>query len=126
MIRRYYIASGGGRHTDFTNNVLASSTSQTSTYDTTLTGPPGCIVTLQVTTFTHSDPGADFKVNGTSYILNDTFPLTLDPTGNNTFTWFMDVGTSSSGNIILIVLTIIAVSKNNIGSHDTQQNDKVI
>lgn len=116
----------GGGWTNFTNNVLASSTAQTATYNTTLTGPPGCVVTIKLTTYTHSNGSANYEINGVSHVLNDTVNLTLDSTGHNTFTQLLDVGTTTSGNAILVVLTITAVSIKRIGNLNTQQNSKAL
>lgn len=127
MIRRYFSSLATGFYTFFVSNVEASHTSQTITFTTVIQGEPLANVTFKVTLYSASDPGAaNYEVDGTSYVLNDTFVLALDSTGGLTITQFLDVGTATSGNALNIELTIFSVDKGLIGSPNTQRNEYVV
>jgi|GEM_PF-3326430 len=112
MIRRY--RNGGALiyiPTLVASNTLASSTSHSVTYTTKVTGEPGSIVGFKVTTYAASGGASpNYQVNGTSHVLNDTFNLTLDGSGQVTFTQLVDVGTTTSGNSLDVILTIETTS----------------
>lgn len=126
MIRRYYIVCSGGPRCNFFSNTLTGSTTTTATYDTVIKGIPGSVVTFKVTTLTHAANTPVYKVDGTTYVLNDTFTKTIGADGTVTISQFLDTGSSSSGSVILVILTIFSVSRGLIGSQNTQQNDKII
>ncbi len=104
----------------FANNTPGSTTSLTANFTVDLKGAPGATVYLQVTTYIAS-PGTPFlKVDGTTYVLNDTFTKTLDGTG--TYNLAIQIGFSSGGGAqsINIFLAIDNVSPGKIGSPATQ------
>ncbi len=96
--------------TQVATNTLASSTASTATYNTTISGEPGSVVGFKVTTYSHSNGGAAYTVDGVTYVLNDTFTRTLDGSGNASFVQFIDVGTTTPSNAINVVLTIETTS----------------
>ena len=125
MIKRYYPFILGKRTTFFRSNILTASTAQTSTYSTVISGAVGSVVTLKVTTLTHTSGSAVFKVNGTQYFLNDTFTVTIGSNGLVTITEFLDAGATTSGTVLETILTIMSTTKGAIGNPSTQQNTKI-
>jgi hypothetical protein len=122
MIRRY--RNGGALlfiETEVFSNNETGSDSHSVTFSTQVTGEPGSVVTFKVTTYTAS-PGAtpNYTVDGTSYVLNNTFTRTLDGSGQVTFVQYVDVGAgSASGNALDVILTIESTT---IGPINTLQD----
>lgn len=126
MILRYFKALSNKQYTRYVYNSISGSTTQTVTYTTIVNGPAGAVVTFKLTTFNHSNPGAVYKCNGLTYILNDTFNVTLDGSGATTLTQFLDVGTSTPGNGANTILTITAVSIGLVGAANTAGMSKTV
>jgi hypothetical protein len=125
MLRRY--RSGGALifiQTIFASNTPAGSTAQTQTYNTAITGEPGSVVTFEVTTYTHSYGSPNYTVDGVTHVLSDTFTRTLDGSGNASFVQVVDVGTSTPGNGIDVILTITNTTIGPIGLPDTTNCSK--
>lgn len=122
MIKRYFSALAAVFYTRYISNVEQSHTATTITFLTVVNGFPSATVTFKVTSYSASDPSAVYKVNGTTHVLNDTFDVTLDGSGNTTLTQFLDVG---SGTAIDITLTIFGVTKGLIGVPSAQRNEYV-
>jgi hypothetical protein len=127
MIRRY-LPKGQAlfRKTLFSSNILTGSTTRTQTYNTAITGEPGSVVTFGVTTYTHSNGGASFTVDGVSHVLSDTFTRTLDSGGNASFVQVIDIGTTTPGNAINVILTITNTTIGPIGIPATNNISKTI
>lgn len=111
MIKRYrhlgrliFIPSG------FSSDTVIGDTTSTKTFSTVITGEPGSVVTFQVTTYAHTNGGANYTVDGVVKVLTDIFTRTLDGAGQVTITQFIDVGTTTPSNGINIVLTITATT----------------
>lgn len=127
MLRRWFPFTSAGRQAYFFSNTPAGSTTTTATFTTVISGIPASVVTLKVTTLTHgANPSPVYTVDGTPYVLNDTFTKTIGGTGTVTITQVLDTGSSTPGSIILVVLTILSVSIGQIGKPNTQQNDKIV
>ncbi len=103
-------------HTKVASNTAGSGTSTTQNYSTQVTDEPGAVVGFKVTIYSATSGGADYEVNSVSHVLNDTFNLTLDGSGQVTFTQFINIGTSTPGNTISVQLTIESTT---IGTVDT-------
>lgn len=97
---------------------FVSNTSTSVTYSAQFLGEPGAVMLMKVTSLTKSNMSGFFKVNGSTYILNDTFNLTLDGAGQVTITELVDVGTSTPGNGIDAILTIMTTTIGSIGTPD--------
>lgn len=122
MIKRY--RHGGSLilvNTHIGSNIQTGDTTSTATFTTVLSGEPGAVVTIEVSSYTHTAgaSGASFSVDGTTKILGDTFTKTLDGTGNYTMTQFYDVGTLTSGESLYVNLHIIGTT---IGTVDPINN----
>lgn len=91
-------------------NNETGSTGTTQTWQTDYTGEPGAVLGMKVTSYSHSSGSAVYKVNGSTYILNDTFNITLDGSGNASVTQFIDVGTSTPPAGIAVTLTIMTTT----------------
>ena len=116
MISRYLLSGQTKYIPSRTGSITyISNTTQTVTNSVQFLGEPGAVLGMQVTTFSHSNPGAVFKVGGISYVLNDTFNLILDGSGQITITMFLDVGTSTVGNGANAVITIETTTIGGIG-----------
>lgn len=104
----------------------AGSTSSSQTYTGQYKGEPGAVLTLKVTSYTTSNPGGTtFTFNGSTYILNDTFNVTLDGSGNSpAFTQVIDVGTSTPGNGADVIVTIISTTIGSPGTPNTTNISK--
>lgn len=126
MIKRYYPALAAQIYTHYLSNVVASFTGSTVTYTTVIKGVPFANVTFKVTTYSAASMSAVYQVNGTSYVLNDTFTLALDATGLLSITQFLDVGDMITGHGLFIVLTIFTVDKGLISGHNTMPNSKIV
>ncbi len=104
-------------------------TSQTPTekYSTTVfKGDNGDVMTIQVSGYSTNNANSLFKVNGTTYVLGNTFGITLDGSGNGSINVYVKGGLSS-GNAINVTLQItIASGVNGIGSPSTNSYLKVI
>lgn len=111
MIKRYRHAGGIILvNTHIGSNNLTSSTASTATFTTILSGEPGAVLTINVSAYSHTDPGANFSVDGVTHILGDNFTKTLDGTGNLTIIQFLDVGTTTPGNFLGVNLHITATT----------------
>lgn len=112
MIKRYKAAmSTAPEITKVVSNTLDSSTANTATYTIVISGPKSCIVGFKVTIFNVLGSFGEMDIDGSSYVLNDTFNYTTDAvTGLITLTQFLTV-TNSPGNRIDTQVTIETVSK---------------
>lgn len=127
MIGRYLL-SGHAKFlkTFFASNTPTGGTGSTQNWNTKITGEPGSVVGFQVEVYSASQMSAVLQIDGTPYVLNDTFSKTLDGTGQYTLAWFMDVGTTTPGNGFAVRIYVISTTIGTIGSPDNQQNDIVI
>lgn len=120
MIKRYrHIGGIILVNTHIGSNTQTGSTTSTATFTTVLSGEPGAVVTLNVSAYSHTAPGAAFIVDGTTYVLGNTFTKTLDGTGNYTMIQVLDVGTLTAGNFVSGNLHITATT---IGIVDPTNN----
>lgn len=116
MISRYLLSGQTKFIPSHTGSITyISNTTRTVTNTVQFLGEPGAVLGMKVTTFSHSNSGANFRVDGSSYVLNDTFVLTLDSAGQVTVTMFLDVGTSTIGNAAVAVVTIETTTIGGIG-----------
>lgn len=115
MIIRYKAALGAGPEiTGVLSNTLISSTANTGTWEIVISGPKDCIVGFQVTLFSSLGTGPENTINGTDYVLNDTFSLTLDHvTGQTTISQILSIANVTT-NRINVQVTIETVSKGTI------------
>lgn len=113
MIKRYR-HSGGVIYvnTRIGSNTKTADTTSTATFTTVLSGEPGAVVTINVSSYSHTAGagGASFTVDGTVHVLGDTFTKTLDGTGNYTMTQVFDVGTTTSGESLYVNLHLTATT----------------
>jgi hypothetical protein len=87
-----------------------------------LSGTPGVVVTVTLTTLDNTN-GGTLKVNGTTAALSDTWNVTLTTSGAT-----LDVeidGVTNSGTVIRGIFTITSVSAGAIGLPKTYQISKV-
>jgi hypothetical protein len=127
MISRYLL-SGQTKYipSNIGSNTPSGSTGTTQTYTTVYAGEPGAVLGLKVTSYTHSSGGALYTFNGTTYVLNDTFNITLDGAGQFTATQVVDVGTSSPGNGIDVIVTIMSTTIGAVGTPNSTNISKTI
>lgn len=124
IIRHLMIGAAKFLATFFFSNTQTAFTVQTSTCTTVVKGEPGSVVTFTVTTYSHTNGGAVYKVDGVTHVISDTFNRTLDGTGQISFVQFVDVGTAVTGNGINVQITITATSIGFIGSFPTVNTSK--
>lgn len=118
--------------TRFNDVTVVSENSTTSTEKTTITGgSPGAVLTFQITTFNSSDPtSVYFNIVGQGdQFLNSTFPITLDASGNGTYTSILYAGLGSAGPTghgggTFVVVTLISVSAGTIGNPSSRGYSK--
>ena len=115
---------GGVEKTRFFSNVVTNETATTQTITSVIQGKPGAFITIQVTTLTKSFGGAVYQIDGVTHVLNDTQGYIAGPDGKVTFTQFLNAGTTTPGNVIRVVLTIISTTIGLVGSPNTLQNSK--
>lgn len=111
MISRYLL-SGQAKflQSQVGGNTETGSTGTTQTWQTDYSGEPGVVLGMKVTSYSHSSGSANYTVNGTTHVLNDTFNLTLDGSGNASIVQFIDVGTSTPPAGIFVTLTIMTTT----------------
>lgn len=111
MIKRYrHLGAVILVKTQVGSNTAGSGTATTQNYSTIIAGEPGAVVGFKVTLYSHTAGGANYTVDGTTYILNNTFTRTLDGTGHITLAQFIDIGTITPGNAISVQLSITSTS----------------
>ena len=125
MIKRYR-RTGGAIYlpTHVASNTLTLETGSTKSYSTVVNGEPGAVVSFKVTIYIHSFGGASYTVDSVTKVLNDTFTRTLDGSGNVTIAQVIDVGTTTPGNAINVVLTITGTTIGSVGSPDNTNISK--
>lgn len=112
MIIRYRasMSSGGGSTTKVLSNTFISGTANTGNWEIVVQGPPSAVVGFKVTGFTSFGVVPENKINGSDYVLNQTFSLTLDAiTGKTTITQMLSIA-NVAGNRINVQVTIESVS----------------
>lgn len=128
MIKRYLAVLGGSGVTYIASNVLASSTISTATFTIIVNGAPNSVVTFKVTTYSASDPGsAVLTINTVTYVLNNTFNITLDNFGTTTITEVLNVGSMTTGHGIQVIVTIESASLGVVSpTLNTFSNEKIV
>lgn len=116
MIKRYVRNVSLGIPVFFVSNTNTGSTITENDYTTIVQGAPHAIVTYKVTAFSDNGGAATYSVDGTPYVLNDTFTRTLDGTGADTFSQVIDVGDNIGGDNASATLDIIATTIGRLGS----------
>ena len=113
MIKRYYNAIGaavGG--TPNTHYGVDTSESGSPTYEqhtANLVGVAGDTLTLQVTTYANSNHTGRLLINGGLRVLNDTFTVVLDGSGNGSYTIRVDGDAGQLGSGIFANVSIIGM-----------------
>lgn len=125
MMKRYFLGADGGGTPAPSGTLLSSviNINEGSNYVTQQSfitgGAAGATVTIKVTNyFSGGGTGYYFNVNGVAKILNDTFTVTLDASGNGSYITITNAG--SHPNVFGVTLTITAVSAGTIGSPSTR------
>lgn len=113
-------------NTYFLSNTLQSTTGQSATYLSVIQGAAGATITFKVTTLSKSNPGGYYEVDGVVYNLNDTFTRVLNGSGQVSITQYINVGTSTTGNAIDVILTIYATTNGTIVPPNTTNISKTI
>jgi hypothetical protein len=126
MMNRYYPGLGGAIPTFFFSNGGFVTSGPSLTVTTVIRGFPGSVVVVKLTTLTKSNSGGFYQLNGTNHVLNDTVSLTIGGTGTISFTQTLNVGTSTPGNAILTVLTIISTTLGIVGTPNLNQNSYTV
>lgn len=108
--------SGASTITKIISNTFISGTANTGNWNIVVKGPLSAIVTFKVTIFTSVGVVPENKINGSDYVLNQTFMVTLDAiTGLSTLTQMLSIA-NVHGNRINVQVTIISVSTGGISS----------
>lgn len=117
MILRYRAAmSGASTITKVISNTFVSGTANTGNWDIVVKGPLSAVVTFKVTIFTSVGVVPENNINGSDYVLNQTFTVTLDAiTGLSTLNQRLSVA-NVHGNRINVQVSIISVTSGGISS----------
>src|SRR6185312_6605354 len=103
---------------------MSSSASYSQEQDN-ITGAAGAVVTIQVTGYNNiSNRYGEVLVNGGQVVLNDTFTVTLDGTGNGSFIARCQGDPTQTGTGIWVIFTVTGVSIGQIGNPSTHGTSK--
>lgn len=127
MIIRYRAAmSGASTITKIISNTFTGGTSNTGNWTIVVKGPLSAVVGFKVTGFNSLGVVPENKINGSDYVLNQTFSLTLDAiTGLTTITQMLSIA-NVPGNRINVQVTIETVSSGGISSSSRFWTNNVI
>jgi uncharacterized membrane-anchored protein YitT (DUF2179 family) len=128
MLNRYYPAldPGGASGTPCLFTAASSISSSATYYQETenLQGAAGAVVTIQVTTYTNTNPNGRVLVDSDDVLLNAIFYVTLNGSGLGSFVARVQGQAGATGTIVRAVFTIVGVSSGSIGAPDTKQISK--
>ena len=129
MLRVYYwslnqaTASGTPCHFNGVTGSSGNAYSQTETDN--IVGAAGAVVTIQITQYTVTNSNGQIRVNGSLVFMNNTFTVTLDGSGNGSFTTTLSGDPADTGTVVRVQYTIVSVSTGQITTPNTLQASKV-
>lgn len=117
MLRRYYIGLGTPdtlvlHNTTFFNGTTTGvETSFAASYTVAVKGLPGSTLTIKVSAIL-ADPSGSLTINSVSKLVNDTFTVTVDGSGNGSFAAHLEIGggTVTAGQYVRAILDIVSVT----------------
>lgn len=131
MLHRYVSTLDAGAASGVACNFAASSnvSSTSSFYQETenIVGAAGAVVTIQVTTYNNtngSPPGSGVQVDNQFVVLNNTFTITLNGSGQGSFVANASGNPTNTGTIVRAIFTITGVTTGYIGTPNSKQISK--
>lgn len=130
MIKRYFYALDPGgasgvacRFDPNDTNISGDATFYQG--DVNIIGAAGCDVTVQVSAYQNTNVNGQIKVNTNEIFINNIIPITLDGSGNGSFTIRISGNASDFGSIVRCTFKIIGITIGQFGSPLLHQESKV-
>jgi len=114
-----YVAPPAPPSTQFGSTIFISSTSTTDIELAGISGAPGAVVTVEVTSYTNTNSGGSLLEDSTTVYLSSTFTVTLNSSGLGVFSASIFGDATDTGTIVMGVFTIISTTIGSVGVPST-------